>query len=65
VVPSTGLSFAVGDEITVDVLDSDPARRRIELGFVEKGAQDAERRKPEERRQKPRAEKGKRQRRQA
>jgi ribonuclease R len=36
VIPGSGRSFAVGDEVVVDVIAADPVRRRIELGLVEK-----------------------------
>ncbi len=37
VVGNSGLSYGVGDEILVEVVGADPARRRITLGLAEKG----------------------------
>jgi len=35
--PVTGRAFRVGDKVRVEVISSNPARRRIELGLVEEG----------------------------
>src|SRR5260370_16874220 len=37
VVGNSGRSYGVGDEILVEVVGADPARRRITLGLAEKG----------------------------
>src|SRR2546426_9415094 len=35
---SSGRSYAIGDEVTVEVVSADPARRRITLALVQSGA---------------------------
>jgi len=37
IVGSSGRSYSIGDEIVVEVIAVDPARRRITLGLAEKG----------------------------
>jgi ribonuclease R len=55
VVPGSGASYGVGDELLVDVLAADPVRRRIELGFVEKekDAKEAVHEAPERQKRRP------------
>jgi ribonuclease R len=41
VVGSTGKSYSIGDEVTVEVVSADPARRRISLALAGEGARKA------------------------
>ncbi|HTO98654.1 MAG TPA: ribonuclease R [Myxococcales bacterium] len=40
---TSGASWSIGDEVLVEVMSADPARRRITLGLAQKGVMQAER----------------------
>ena len=43
VVGSSGRSYAIGDEVLVEVMSADPVRRRITLSLAQKGVMQSER----------------------
>ena len=43
VVGTSGRAYSIGDEILVEVMSADPARRRITLGLAQKGVMQSER----------------------